>query len=98
MFPVPVPSLGTLGSLTPMHSEQSSVAGMGLFLGMEWGGFTSYPVGASHEADLSRVKSSPGTAGACHDLSAGVVGAHGAPHNSSSDGLIGRMGLHQGNE
>ncbi|KAE8738967.1 hypothetical protein FOCC_FOCC015545 [Frankliniella occidentalis] len=63
---LPVAPLGSLGQLGPLHSDPSPVPGMGLFLGMEWGGctgFASYPV--SHDSDLGRLKSSPEPAG--HD-------------------------------
>ncbi|KAJ1522612.1 hypothetical protein ONE63_001790 [Megalurothrips usitatus] len=90
-----VAPLGALGPLGPLHShpDPASHSGMGLFLGMEWGGFTSYSVPGigpgPNDGDLPRVKSSPGPA-AGHDQPPDMIG-------------MGRLGvglqsLHPGND
>ncbi|KAK3913265.1 Aristaless homeobox protein [Frankliniella fusca] len=89
-----VAPLGSLGPLGPLHSDPSSAPGMGLFLGMEWGGctgFASYPV--PHDGDLVRLKSSPepgGGDGSGHEQQG--LGAGQLPASGTGAGL--RLGMH----
>ena len=78
--------------MPPLHADSAgSVAG--LFLGMEWGGFSTYPLpGAAHDGDMTRLKSSPVPS---QDHAVPVESQDQTMGQSVADSLMSRLGLHQ---